>query len=341
MYINYSIGYAQNTASTQAIHKVQPSDLIQFIGINDTTGLINIPLFKSEHMLRFFLHTPSIDNLPCQIQLHQNVKRERCRERCFSTRKRYGKIFLRPTSNMPNTDTNIIAQNGIEDISKSERTHSNRSDSDLEATQQNVPDDKETRRIIRRIDLRLLPILAAMYSFCLIDRTNVANARVAGANEDLGLNIGSRYSIVTLVFFIPYVLLELPSNIVLRRVGPAIWLPVLVILFGVLGMCCGFTHTWTELLGCRVVLGALEAGFYPGAVSDLFLGSCRSYCVVLLTCDSLCQVYLLSCWYVRFEIQKRFSIFFMIATLASGLANVLGYGLSQIRGGGLEGWRWM
>ncbi|EME43430.1 hypothetical protein DOTSEDRAFT_54250 [Dothistroma septosporum NZE10] len=191
-------------------------------------------------------------------------------------------------------------------------------DRDVEATPSLLEDDKQTKRIIRRADLRLLPILAALYSFALIDRTNLANARVAGANEDLGLSVGERYSIVTMMFFIPYVVLELPSNIVLRKIGPGIWLPVLVGTFGVVSMCCGFTHTWTELLGCRVVLGALEAGFYPGCV------------------------YLLSCWYIRFEIQKRFSVFYLLATLASGLANVLGYGLSQLNGiGGLRGWRWI
>ncbi|GIZ41348.1 hypothetical protein CKM354_000465400 [Cercospora kikuchii] len=180
------------------------------------------------------------------------------------------------------------------------------------------PDPKETRHILRLIDLRLLPILAALYSFALIDRTNLANARVAGANSDLGLDVGERYSIVTMMFFIPYILFELPSNILLRKVGPAVWLSGLATLFGVVSLCCGFVGDWTELLGCRVVLGALEAGFYPGCV------------------------YLLSCWYVRYEIQKRFSVFYMVATLASGLANVLAYGLSQMEGtAGIRGWRWI
>ncbi|KAI5362925.1 putative major facilitator superfamily, MFS transporter superfamily [Septoria linicola] len=216
----------------------------------------------------------------------------------------------------PGRDTN-----GIEDVHKSEHTSehdSPRSDNDLEATQQDVSEDKETRRVMRRVDLRLLPILAALYSFALIDRTNLANARVAGADEDLGLSVGERYSLVTMMFFVPYILFELPSNIVLRKIGPGIWLPALATLFGVVSMACGFTYEWTQLLGCRVVLGALEAGFYPGCV------------------------YLLSCWYVRYEIQKRFSIFYMLATLASGLANILGYGLSQMDGvGGLHGWRWI
>jgi len=62
-------------------------------------------------------------------------------------------------------------------------------------------DDKETRRIIRKIDLRLLPTLAVIYAFALIDRVNLPNARIAGMDEDLGLSIGSRYSILTMIFF--------------------------------------------------------------------------------------------------------------------------------------------
>lgn len=135
-------------------------------------------------------------------------------------------------------------------------------DHDPEAADLEI-DGKESRRIIRRVDLRLLPILAALYSFALIDRTNLANARVAGAGTDLDLSVGERYSILVLVFFIPYTLLELPSNIVLRKVGPAAWLSLLTTTFGIVSMCCGFTNHWTELLGCRVVLGALEAGGNP------------------------------------------------------------------------------
>ncbi|CAN9417681.1 unnamed protein product [Alternaria alternata] len=76
-------------------------------------------------------------------------------------------------------------------------------------------DDKETRRIIRKIDLRLLPTLAVIYAFALIDRVNLPNARIAGMDEDLGLSIGSRYSILTMIFFIPYIIFQFPgfSNI--------------------------------------------------------------------------------------------------------------------------------
>ncbi|KZN91904.1 High-affinity nicotinic acid transporter [Penicillium chrysogenum] len=65
-------------------------------------------------------------------------------------------------------------------------------------------DEAHQKRVIRRVDLRLLPILGIMYSISLIDRTNLGLAFVAGMEQDLGLDIGTRYTIVVMVFFVAY-----------------------------------------------------------------------------------------------------------------------------------------
>lgn len=80
----------------------------------------------------------------------------------------------------------------------------------------------------------------------------------------------------------------------------------------------GFVKNWGQLVGLRVLLGILEAGYFPGSV------------------------YLLSCWYTRYDVQKRFSIFYLIGCVASALAGILAYGLMQLDGtNGLAGWRWI
>ncbi|KAF2117995.1 major facilitator superfamily domain-containing protein [Lophiotrema nucula] len=179
-------------------------------------------------------------------------------------------------------------------------------------------EDKETRRIVRKIDMRLLPTLAIIYAFALIDRVNLPNARIAGMDEDLGLSLGSRYSILTMIFFVPYIIFQFPANIVIRKLGPALWLPSLVVCWGAVSIGMGFVTDWTQALGCRIVLGVLEAGYYPGCI------------------------FLLSCWYIRFEVQKRFSAFYLLALLASGFSNILAWGLSEMRGiQGLNGWQWI
>jgi MFS family permease len=77
--------------------------------------------------------------------------------------------------------------------------------------------------------------------------------------------IGFRYSLITLVFFITYVLLQPAATVVLRKIGPRIFLPAITMAWGIVMICFGFLTVWTEMLGLRLLLGVLEAGFFPGA----------------------------------------------------------------------------
>ncbi|KIY02455.1 uncharacterized protein Z520_02594 [Fonsecaea multimorphosa CBS 102226] len=179
-------------------------------------------------------------------------------------------------------------------------------------------DKQAENKLIRRIDWRLLPILGALYSIALVDRVNVSNARVAGMGEDLDLEIGNRYTVVLVVFFPPYFLFELPSNIILRRVGSANWLSFIAFAWGCTMIGQGFVKSYQALAVCRTLLGLFEAGFFPGCV------------------------YLISCWYVRYEVQKRLAFFYILSVLVGGFSNILAYGLMQMEGvGGLRGWQWI
>ena len=142
-------------------------------------------------------------------------------------------------------------------------------------------DDVVVKKLIRKVDYRLIPPLAFLYAIALIDRNNLPNARLAGMDKDLGLSIGNRYTLLVMMFFIPYVLFELPANLILRRVGPAKWLGAIGFAWGVVTIGMGFVHSWGGLLACRVFFGAFEAGLFPGSI------------------------YLMSCWYKRYEVQKR------------------------------------
>lgn len=174
------------------------------------------------------------------------------------------------------------------------------------------------RRIIHKVDWHLLPTLIALYSVALIDRINMSNANVAGMRLDLGLHIGERYSIALLVFFIPYFLFELPSNVLLRKVGAAMWLGSIALAWGVVTIGMGFVESWKTLAVCRTFLGFFEAGFFPGCV------------------------YLVSCWYCRFEVQKRMAGFYLGTLLIGSFASILAFGLMQMEGtAGIRGWRWI
>ncbi|KAI2433615.1 hypothetical protein LOZ19_005422, partial [Ophidiomyces ophidiicola] len=212
------------------------------------------------------------------------------------------------------------AQTGLkmatEEVEQSQMSNSGK---DAESDQM---DDKELQKRLRKIylkvDLRLIPILGALYAISGIDRINLSSARVAGMHKDLRFDIGSRYSIVLLVFFVTYFIFEIPSNIALRKVGAAVWLSFLAMSWGIVIMCAGFVKSWVPLIVIRLLLGLFEAGFFPGCM------------------------YLISCWYRRYQVQQRIAWFYCINVIANGFGSLLAYGLWKMEGlGGLRGWRWI
>jgi hypothetical protein len=122
---------------------------------------------------------------------------------------------------------------------------------------------EEQKRIVRKVDLRLIPTLGFMYCVSLMDRTNLGVAMVAGMGVDLKLT-GQRYSIVVLLFFITYVALQPPATVVLRKLGPRMFLPAIVVLWGSVMIGFGFVKEWHSLIPLRLLLGIFEAGFFPG-----------------------------------------------------------------------------
>lgn len=77
------------------------------------------------------------------------------------------------------------------------------------------------------------------------------------------------------MFFVPYVLLELPSAVLVKKLGPRKFLPCIVATWGILMLCFGFAHNWETITGLRVILGILEAGLFPGIVLLIQSWYCR------------------------------------------------------------------
>ncbi|KAF2809022.1 MFS general substrate transporter [Mytilinidion resinicola] len=176
----------------------------------------------------------------------------------------------------------------------------------------------EEKALVRKIDLSLLPTIWLMYLLSYMDRTNIGNAKVAGMDVDLHLTSG-QYSIPLVVFFITYVVFEIPSNLILSKTKPSIYLPVIMTLWGAVTCCMSLAHSYHTLLSLRLIVGVLEAGFAPG---------------ILL---------ILSSWYKKDEQSKRFAVYISVAVLSGAfdgiLAGAITGGLDGVRG--LEGWRWL
>lgn len=155
-----------------------------------------------------------------------------------------------------------------ESTSTSSSKTSSSSPSNGESSFPFTPQDQ--KRIIRHIDLRVVLLLGAMYAVSLIDRSQIGLAMISGMGTDLQLTVGARYNIINAVFFGPYVLFQLPSTVLLRKIGPKRFLSGATLAWGLATLACGFVREWRDLVALRVVLGACEAGFYPGGFFYFF-----------------------------------------------------------------------
>ncbi|KAK5027670.1 hypothetical protein LTR13_009377 [Exophiala sideris] len=90
-------------------------------------------------------------------------------------------------------------------------------------------EDKKIKRIIRRLDIRLVLMLALLYVWAFIDRGNLANANIAGMSKDLKLTGNNRYSVLTMIFFVGYVLVDVPSTFLVRKIGATLMIPSIVV----------------------------------------------------------------------------------------------------------------
>ncbi|OBT69091.1 hypothetical protein VE03_01390 [Pseudogymnoascus sp. 23342-1-I1] len=176
----------------------------------------------------------------------------------------------------------------------------------------------EEKRLLLKIDLYLLPSIWFMYLFSYMDRTNIGNAKVAGMSEDLGLD-SAKYSTTLVVFFVGYVIFEIPSNMLLARSRPSRFLPTIMFLWGCLTIGMAFVKTYKDLLVYRVVIGCLEAGFAPGVLM------------------------LLSSWYRKEEQSKRFAIYISASILSGAFGGLMAGAITGTMDGkyGIAGWRWL
>ncbi|KAJ2906744.1 uncharacterized protein MKZ38_010735 [Zalerion maritima] len=179
------------------------------------------------------------------------------------------------------------------------------------------PPHTTDRRLMTRIDLRVVPWLCILYLLAFLDRVNIANARSFSLVEDLGLT-GVQFNTALTIFFVPYVTLEIPSNILMKRVSPRIWLSGCMIAFGIVTTCQGLVQNFGGLMTTRFLLGVFECGMFPGCF------------------------YLLGMWYKRTEAQRRYSLFFSSTSLAGAFGGLLASAIGKMDGmRNYSGWRWI
>lgn len=174
-----------------------------------------------------------------------------------------------------------------------------------------------TKRVLWKLDTHVLPALALLWLANFIDRSNIGNARIAGLEKDTHLH-GNQYNTALAIFFISYIIVELPSNWVLKKVKPSRWLPLIVAVWGVVTTMTGVVHSFSGLLAIRFFLGLCEGGLLPGIV--LYL----------------------STLYRPHELQQRVGVFYASASLSGAFGGLLASAILKMDGvGNLAGWRWI
>ena len=126
------------------------------------------------------------------------------------------------------------------------------------------------RAAIRKIATRLVPLVAAMFVVNFLDRTAISFAGPNGLTRDLGLT-AAQFGFAAGVFFVGYILLEIPSNLALHRFGARRWLARIMVSWGIVSLLFTWVSGTSELYWLRFLLGVAEAGFFPGAILFLSL----------------------------------------------------------------------
>jgi len=175
------------------------------------------------------------------------------------------------------------------------------------------------RSLVRKLDMRLMPMIALIFIMNYIDRTAVTAARLQGLEADLGLS-DLQYDTVVAILYVSYCPMQIPSNLLLNKVRrPSLYIGICVVLWGLTSALTGVTKNYTGILLCRVFIGLPEAAFYPGAI------------------------YLLSRWYTRKELAFRSALLYCGLLISNAFGSLMAAGiLSNMEGKrGIRGWRWL
>ena len=169
---------------------------------------------------------------------------------------------------------------------------------------------------LRKVTLRLIPFLFILYIVAWLDRVTVGFAGLQ-MNADLGFS-SAAFGLGSGVFFLGYCLFEVPSNLVLHRVGARLWISRIMISWGVISAAMMFVRTAPTFYALRFLLGAAEAGFFPGVV------------------------YYLSHWYPEGQRARAIAAFMTAVPVSGVIGGPLSGALLTLNGlFGLAGWQWL
>lgn len=180
----------------------------------------------------------------------------------------------------------------------------------------NVEESELGKRTVKKVSWRILPIVGLLYVFNYMDRSNISYAQLGMAHE-LGITAAT-FGTAAAVFFLAYVVFEVPSNMLMKKVGARLWLARIAVSWGIVTVITGFVASVTQLYAARLLLGVAEAGLFPGLLLYLTL------------------------WYRAEERGRAIAAMALAQPVAMVLGSLTGgWILDHVDWFGMSGWRWV
>lgn len=174
------------------------------------------------------------------------------------------------------------------------------------------------KRVVRKLDLFILPVTIILYILSFLDRSSLGNMLVTNMVEDLNLT-GTRPNVVTSIFYVTYIIFDTPMTILVKQYGPRKILPIYTLLWSLITIFSGFNTSYGSMIACRLLLGVFESGLFPGLN------------------------FMMSMFYKRNELSKRVCTIFIALAFSGVIGGLLAYGILKNMNDvhGKHGWQWI
>jgi MFS family permease len=175
------------------------------------------------------------------------------------------------------------------------------------------------RRLVRKLDMRVMPTIILIYIMNYVDRNAITNARLKGLEQDLHLT-DLQYNVVLSILYVTYCPAQIPSNMMLNWITkPSFYIGMCVVVWGLISTLTGVTQSYGGILAARLCIGIPESAFYPGTI------------------------YLLSRWYTKKELAFRSAVLYGGLLFSNAFGSLMAAGILTNMDGklGITGWRWL
>lgn len=174
------------------------------------------------------------------------------------------------------------------------------------------------KKLVRKMDLVIMPIVAILYILNYVDRQNLAAAKLQGITDDLNMTT-QQFATAISILFVGYLPFQIPSNLLITKIKrPGLYICTAAVVWGGISAATAGVKSYGQLLAVRAVLGAVEAVFFPGAI------------------------YYLSTWYTKTELGKRLAGLYIAQQVGNAFGGLFAAAILQLDGAhGIRGWQWL